>query len=61
MIGMMFGMMDYTFIMSSDRKIKSYEIEGADLLSEDKKMVKTRVDIDNLMENGTFNVTIKVK
>ena len=61
MFGMMFGMMDYTFIMSSDRKIKSVEHEGVDILSQEKNVVKTRVDMDNLMNKGNFNVTIKVK
>ena len=61
MMNMFVGMMDYTIIMSFDRKVKDVELEGVDLLEQDKRLVKTRVDMENLSDSGSYKIGVKLK
>ena len=61
MMEMMMGMMDYTIVLSFDRKIKSVDIGGLDLISQDKHMVKTRIDFGKMMQGGSYHINVKTK
>ena len=61
MMEMVMGMMDYTVELSFDRKIKSVEIDGVDLVSQDKHVVKTRVDLGKMIEGGAFKIDVRTK
>lgn len=60
MKGMM-GMMDYTVELSFDRKIRSVETDGVDLIGQEKHVVKTRVDLAKLVNGGAYKIVVKTK
>jgi len=55
------GMMDYQVVMTFDRKIKSVGGEGYDILSQEKKSLKTRIDMKHLMESGSYKIAVQLK
>jgi len=55
------GMMDYQVVMTFDRKIKSVGGEGFDILSQEKKSLKTRVDMGHLMDSGSYKIAVQLK
>jgi len=61
MVDMMMGMMDYTVVLSFDRKIKSVEIDGVDLISQDKHIVKARIDLSKMIDGGAYHIDVKTK
>ena len=61
MMDMVTGMMDYSVIMTFDRKVKSVDLDGVDLMGQDKHSVKTRVDMEKFYETGSYTIAVKVK
>lgn len=61
MMDMMAGMMDYSVVLSFDRKIKSVEIDGVDLISQDKHIVKARIDLGKMVKGGSYNIDVRTK
>ena len=61
MMDMMMGMMDYTVELSFDRKIKSVEIDGVDLISQDKHVVKARIDLGKMIKGGAYNIDVRTR
>jgi len=59
MMEMMMGMMDYSVVLSFDRKIKSVTLEGADLISQDKHVIKARIDLANMIDGGAYKIDVK--
>ncbi len=59
--GLMGEMFDYTLVMSFDRKIKDVQMEGIDLLAQEKKMVKGRIDLAKMMQGENVSMNVKVK
>ncbi len=59
--GLMGEMFDYTLIMSFDRKIKEVDVEGIDILSQEKKMVKGRIDLAKMMQGDKVAINVKTK
>jgi len=57
----MAGMMDYQVNMTFKKKITAVEGEGFDILSQEKKSVKTRVDMTNFMKEGSYNISVTTK
>ena len=55
------GMMDYQVIMTFDKKIKSVGGEGFDILSQEKKSVKTRVDMQSFLNGGAYKIAVQTK
>jgi hypothetical protein len=58
---MVLGMMDYTIVLSSDRKIKSVKYDGVELISQDKNAVKVRIDLGKMLNGATYNIEITTK
>ena len=61
MMDMVMDIMDYTIVFSFDRKIKSVEIDGVDLISQDKHVVKTRIDLGKMMNGGAYKISVTTK
>lgn len=61
MMDMVMGMMDYTVELSFDRKIKSVDIDGVDLISQDKHVVKARIDLGTMIKGGAYHIDVKTK
>ena len=61
MVDMVVSMMDYTMTFSFDRKIKSVDLDGVDLVSQDKKVLKTRMNIEEFMKGGSQRISVRVK
>lgn len=59
--GLMGEMFDYTLVMSFDKKIKEVSVEGIDILSQEKKMVKGRIDLAKMMQGEPVSIDVKVK
>jgi len=61
MMDMVMGMMDYTVELSFDRKIKSVKIDGVDLVSQDKHIVKARIDMGKMINGGEYKIDVTTK
>ena len=59
--GMMGEMLDYTLIMTFDKKIKDVTVEGMDILTQDKKSIKTRIDVGKMMKGDAVKLDVRVK
>lgn len=61
MMGMLSQMIDYSLIMSFDRKVKNVVATGMDITSQEKKMIKTRLDIGKMLEESDFSLVVDLK
>lgn len=57
----MAGMMDYQVNMTFQKKITGIEGEGFDILSQEKKSVKARVDMTRFMKEGSYKISVTTK
>ncbi len=57
----MAGMMDFQVNMTFKKKIASVEGEGFDILNQEKKSVKTRVDMTKFMKEGSYKIAVTTK
>jgi hypothetical protein len=57
----MAGMIDYRVNMTFKKKIASVDGNGFDILSQEKKSVKTRVDMNKFMKEGSYKISVKTK
>jgi hypothetical protein len=55
------NMMDYQVNMTFKKKIKSVTGEGFDILSQEKKSLKTRIDMTNLLKSGSYEIAVETK
>lgn len=55
------SMIDYTIDFSFDRRVKSVDVEGLDIIEKGDKIVKTRVDFAKMMKDGKYSIKVKTK
>jgi hypothetical protein len=58
---MISSMMDYSIEMSFDRKIKSADLTGVNLIEQGKNVIKARVDLGKMLKDGHYSITVKTK
>lgn len=58
---MLTSMFDVQIIMTFDRKVKEVSVNNLDIMSQEKKMVKTRVDMKKFYEEGSYSIDVKLK
>lgn len=61
MMDMVMSMIDFTVEFTFDRKIKDVQISGLDILTQEDKVIRTRVDLKSAMETGAYEISVRVK
>jgi hypothetical protein len=61
MMQMAMEMIDYTFDFTFDRKIKSVNLVGMELISQEKNRVRARVDLAKLIEGEPYKIEVTTK
>ena len=54
-------MFDVQLEFSFDRKIKKLEVKGMEIQKQDKRYVKTKVNMSDVMKNGNYEISFKLK
>ena len=60
-LDMVSSMVDYTMEFTFDRKIKSSDVQGVDVIEKTAHSIKTRVDLGKMLKEGSYSVTVKTK
>ena len=55
------SMIDYTYTMTFDRKVKSADVKGLNIIEKDAHAIKMRVDFGDLMKEGKYSVSVSTK
>lgn len=60
-VEMMSSMIDYTIEVTTDRKIKSAEVTGLDLLRQEKKFVQAKLNFSKMMEEKGYSLSVRMR
>lgn len=55
------SMIDYTMELTFDRKVKSVEVSGMDVIEQAKNTVKARIDLGKMLKEGEYRISVKTK
>jgi len=60
MMGMS-SMIAFTLEMTFDRKVKDLEVSAMDIVSQGDHVIKTRIDLEKMMEAGEYSISVRLK